>query len=96
MIQKLLSALDLGGPGDLRSDLRGHPRPSEAEVLPEGLDVFLGVLGGHVDGVWRAKRAAGGAASEASLPPEASQVAAEGSGLRVTYIFVGIKKGIFY
>ena len=59
------------------------PRPSEAEVLPEGLDVFLGVLGGHVDGVWRAKRAAGGAASEASLPPEASQVAAEGSGLRV-------------
>ena len=34
--------------------------PSEAEVLPEGLDVFLGVLGGHVDGVWRAKRAVGG------------------------------------
>ena len=25
--QKLLSDLDLGGPGDLRSDLRGHPRP---------------------------------------------------------------------
>ena len=35
--------------------------------LPEGLDVFLGVLGGHVDGVWRAKRAVGGVlASEAS------------------------------
>ena len=52
MNQKLLSDLDLGGPGDLRSDLRGHPRPSEAEVLPEGLDVFLGVLDGHVDGVF--------------------------------------------
>ena len=39
MNQKLLSDLDLGGLGDLRSDLR-----SEAEVLPEGLDVFLGVL----------------------------------------------------
>ena len=25
MNQKLLSDLDLGGPGDLRSDLRGHP-----------------------------------------------------------------------
>ena len=24
---KLLSDLDIGGPGDLRSDLRGHPRP---------------------------------------------------------------------
>ena len=46
------------------------PRPSEAEVLPEGLDVFLGVLGGHVGVVWRAKRAAGWAASEASLLPE--------------------------
>ena len=68
--------------------IRGHPRPSEAEVLPEGLDVFLGVLGGHVDGVWRAKRAAGGPASEASLPPEASQVATEGSGLRVYLYFV--------
>ena len=32
------------------------PRPSEAEVLPEGLDVLLGVLCGHVDGVWRAYR----------------------------------------
>ena len=27
MNPKLLSDLDLGGPGDLRSDLRGHPRP---------------------------------------------------------------------
>ena len=27
MNQQLLSDLDLGGPGDLRSDLRGHPRP---------------------------------------------------------------------
>ena len=42
--QKLLRDLDLGGPGDLRSDLRGRPRPkieklrfyteaTEAEVL---------------------------------------------------------------
>ena len=27
ILQNLLSDLDLGGPGDLRSDLRGHPRP---------------------------------------------------------------------
>ena len=44
MDQKLLSNLDLGRPGDLRSDLRGRPRPeiekmhfyteaTEAEVL---------------------------------------------------------------
>ena len=32
MIQKLLSDLDLGGQADLRSDLRGHPRP-EIEKL---------------------------------------------------------------
>ena len=35
-------------------------------------------------GCWRAERAAGGVpASEASFPPEASQVVAEGDGLRV-------------
>ena len=66
------------------------PRPSEAEVLPEGLDVFLGVLGGHLNGVcrgvWRAKRAAGGGASERSeLTAGGLAVAAEGSGLRVSY-----------
>ena len=49
--------------------IRGHPRPSEAEVLPEGLDVFLGVLDGHVDGVWRAKRAAWGGVAERSEAP---------------------------
>ena len=31
--QKLLSDLDLGGPGDLRSDLRGHPRPKIAKIV---------------------------------------------------------------
>ena len=31
-IQNLLSDLDLGGPDDLRSDLRGHLRPSEAKI----------------------------------------------------------------
>ena len=31
--QKLLSDLDLGGPGDLRSDLRGHPRPKIAKFV---------------------------------------------------------------
>ena len=40
-------------------------------------------------GCGRAKRAAGGGpASEASLPPEASQVAAEGSGLRVLHTYL--------
>ena len=61
------------------------PRPSEAEVLPEGLDVFLGVLDGHVDGVWRAKRAAGGASERSELTAGGLAVAAEGSGLRVYY-----------
>ena len=31
-IQNLLSDLDLGGPDDLRSDLRGRLRPSEAKI----------------------------------------------------------------
>ena len=31
--QNLLSDLDLGGPGDLRSDLRGHPRPKMAKII---------------------------------------------------------------
>ena len=31
-IQNLLSDLDLGGPDDLRSDLRGHLRPSKAKI----------------------------------------------------------------
>ena len=30
---KLLSDLDLGGPDDLRSDLRGHPRPQFKKSL---------------------------------------------------------------
>ena len=33
MNPKLLSDLDLGGPGDLRSDLRGHPRPKLAKIV---------------------------------------------------------------
>ena len=37
---------------------------------------------------WRVKRAVGAPASEASLPPEASQVVAEGDGLRVFYNFL--------
>ena len=31
--QNLLSDLDLGGPGDLRSDLRGHPKPKMAKII---------------------------------------------------------------
>ena len=90
MNPKLLSDLGLGGPGDLRSDLR----PSEVEVLPEGLDVLLGVLGGHVGVVWRANRAlvgcgrakrALGCVGERSEPARGLAVAAEGSGLRVIH-----------
>ena len=33
IIQKLLSDLDLGGPDDIKSDLRGRPRPSEAKIV---------------------------------------------------------------
>ena len=33
IIQKLLSDLDLGTPDDLKSDLRGRPRPLEAKIV---------------------------------------------------------------
>ena len=33
MTSKLFSDLDLGGPDDLRSDLRGHPRPQLKKSL---------------------------------------------------------------
>ena len=49
----------------------------------EGLDVLLGVLGGHVDGVWRAKRAVGGSIERSELTAGGLAVAPEGSGLRV-------------
>ena len=32
MTSKLFSNLDLGGPDDLRSDLRGHPRPQFKKI----------------------------------------------------------------
>ena len=89
MNKKLLSDLDLGVPGDLRSNLRGHH--IRAEVLPEGLDVLLGVLGGHVDGVWRAKRAAGGCSEQSELTAGGLAVAAEGSELRVFQYFIVLR-----
>ena len=52
------------------------PRPSEAEVLPEGLHVLLGVLGGHVGVVWRAKRAAGGPSERSEFTSGVLAVAA--------------------
>ena len=65
------TSIYLGDLGDLRSDLRGHLRPKIAK------NVILPSWASGGGGV---------PASEASLPPEALQVVAEGDGLRVASI----------
>ena len=65
------------------------PRPSEAEVLPEGLDVFLGVLGGHVGVVWRAPGVVASGASQPTAGLASSRRRRRRSGLRVIFIYLG-------
>ena len=74
----------------------GHVRPAsatskaiEAEVLPKVWAVLYPRAVG--EGVGERSERRGGPASEASLPLEASQVAAEGSGLRFSNIRRGSK-----
>ena len=63
--------------------------PTSEAIRGRSLDVLLGVLGGHVGVVWRAKRVAGGPSERSEFTSGVLAVAAEGSGLRVMDDTVG-------